>query len=157
LSLNARVVIMDEPTSSLTLAETTTLHALVADLRARGVGVVYISHRLGEVQAVADRAVVLRDGANVGELARDALTHDNMVRLMVGRIAVVSAAGMIATLFQGRRAAHQRYPGQTVSFTARPRGSSAWPAWSALAHRGRTGAFRAPLAGESSIDASRSR
>ena len=47
--------------------------------------VIYISHRLGEVRAVADRAVVLRDGANAGSLARDELTHDNMVRLMVGR------------------------------------------------------------------------
>ena len=76
---------MDEPTSSLTLAETARLHEIVAGLRADGVGVVYISHRLGEVRAVADRAVVLRDGANVGSLARDELTHDNMVRLMVGR------------------------------------------------------------------------
>src|SRR3954470_16199799 len=85
LSLNARVLIMDEPTSSLTLAETARLHEIVSGLRGKGVGVVYISHRLGEVRAVADRAVVLRDGANVGTLARDELTHDNMVRLMVGR------------------------------------------------------------------------
>jgi ribose transport system ATP-binding protein len=85
LSLKARVLIMDEPTSSLTLAETSRLHEIVRGLRADGVGVVYISHRLGEVRAVADRAVVLRDGANVGSLAREELTHDNMVRLMVGR------------------------------------------------------------------------
>ena len=76
---------MDEPTSSLTLAETSRLHDVVAELRQRGVAVIYITHRLGEVQAVADRAVVLRDGANAGALARDELTHDNMVRLMVGR------------------------------------------------------------------------
>jgi ribose transport system ATP-binding protein len=123
LSLNARVVIMDEPTSSLTLAETTTLHALVADLRTRGVGVVYISHRLGEVQTVADRAVVLRDGANAGELARDALTHDNMVRLMVGRdIAVVSPPPVAAgrdDYFKVEGLRTRRYPAQTVSFTAR--------------------------------------
>jgi ribose transport system ATP-binding protein len=85
LSLNARALIMDEPTSSLTLAETSRLHEIVGALRAQGVGVIYISHRLGEVRAVADRAVVLRDGANVGSLSRDELTHDNMVRLMVGR------------------------------------------------------------------------
>jgi ribose transport system ATP-binding protein len=85
LSLNARVLIMDEPTSSLTLAETSRLHGVVAGLRRRGVAVIYITHRLGEVQAIADRAVVLRDGANAGALARDDLTHDNMVRLMVGR------------------------------------------------------------------------
>src|SRR5204863_9143042 len=85
LSLKARVLTRGEPTSSLTLAETARLHEIVAGVRADGVGVVYISHRLGEVRAVADRAVVLRDGANVGTLARDELTHDNMVRLMVGR------------------------------------------------------------------------
>jgi ribose transport system ATP-binding protein len=85
LSLNARVLIMDEPTSSLTLAETARLHEVMAGLRARGVAIIYITHRLGEVQTVADRAVVLRDGANAGALAREELTHDNMIRLMVGR------------------------------------------------------------------------
>jgi ribose transport system ATP-binding protein len=85
LSLNARVLIMDEPTSSLTLAETARLHEVVARLRAGGVAVIYITHRLGEVQTIADRAVVLRDGANAGALAREELTHDNMIRLMVGR------------------------------------------------------------------------
>ena len=85
LSLNARVLIMDEPTSSLTLVETARLHDVVAGLRQRGVAVIYITHRLAEVQAVADRAVVLRDGANAGALAQDELTHDKMVRLMVGR------------------------------------------------------------------------
>ena len=85
LSLNARVLIMDEPTSSLTLAETARLHEVVAGLRARGVAIIYITHRLGEVQTIADRAVVLRDGANAGALAREELTHDNMIRLMVGR------------------------------------------------------------------------
>ena len=123
LSLDARVVIMDEPTSSLTLAETTRLHALVADLRARGVGVVYISHRLGEVQAVADRAVVLRDGVNAGGLGRDELTHDNMVRLMVGRDLTPGdhqsgASGpddhFIVTGLRTRR-----YPRTAVSFAAR--------------------------------------
>jgi len=85
LSLNARLLIMDEPTSSLTLAETARLHVVVAGLRERGVAVIYITHRLGEVRAIADRAVVLRDGANAGALAREELTHDNIVRLMVGR------------------------------------------------------------------------
>ncbi len=85
LSLNARVLIMDEPTSSLTLAETDRLHEVVAGLRARGVAVIYITHRLGEVQTIADRAVVLRDGSNAGALSRQELTHDAMIRLMVGR------------------------------------------------------------------------
>ena len=120
LSLKARVLIMDEPTSSLTLAETSRLHEIVAGLRADGVGVVYISHRLGEVRAVADRAVVLRDGANVGSLARDELTHDNMVRLMVGRdIAAQAHSRGVAgrdECFRIEGLRTRRYPQQTVSF-----------------------------------------
>ncbi len=85
LSLNARMLIMDEPTSSLTLTETERLLEVVKDLRAHGVGIIYISHRLGEVEEIADRAVVMRDGANAGSLARAEINHDNMVRLMVGR------------------------------------------------------------------------
>ncbi|MFL6280548.1 MAG: sugar ABC transporter ATP-binding protein [Vicinamibacterales bacterium] len=119
LSLKARVLIMDEPTSSLTLSETSTLHEIVAALRADGVGVVYISHRLGEVRAVADRAVVLRDGANVGSLTHDELTHDNMVRLMVGRdIAphVHSSTVAQGEYFRIEGLRTRRYPRETVSF-----------------------------------------
>jgi ribose transport system ATP-binding protein len=85
LSLNARLLIMDEPTSSLTLTETARLLKVVKELREQGVGIIYISHRLGEVQEIADRAVVMRDGANAGGLAREEINHDNMVKLMVGR------------------------------------------------------------------------
>src|SRR6476469_3153762 len=120
LSLKARVLIMDEPTSSLTLAETAKLHEIVAGLRANGVGVVYISHRLGEVRTVADRVVVLRDGANVGSLTRDELTHDNMVRLMVGRDIVphVHSPGVAGReeCFRIEGLRTTRYPRQTVSF-----------------------------------------
>jgi ribose transport system ATP-binding protein len=85
LSLQVRILIMDEPTSSLTQRETERLFEVVADLKRTGVAVVWISHRLAEVQRVADRVVVLRDGRNAGELERSAITHDAMVRLMVGR------------------------------------------------------------------------
>ncbi len=85
LDMNARILIMDEPTSSLTQSETDRLFEVIADLRRSGVAVVYISHRLGEVRQVADRVVVLRDGRNAGQLARAEITHDNLVRLMVGR------------------------------------------------------------------------
>jgi ribose transport system ATP-binding protein len=85
LSLEARVLIMDEPTSSLTQSETDRLFAVIADLKRAGVAVAYISHRLGEVSRVADRVVVLRDGRNAGELSRAGITHEAMVRLMVGR------------------------------------------------------------------------
>ncbi|MFO1148152.1 MAG: sugar ABC transporter ATP-binding protein [Alsobacter sp.] len=85
LSLDARVIIMDEPTSSLTLTETDRLLEVIADLRAHGVSVIYISHRLAEVKTCADRVVVLRDGKRVGELAKDEITHGAMIRLMIGR------------------------------------------------------------------------
>ena len=85
LHRNARVLIMDEPTSSLTQAEAERLFQVVRDLRAQGKAIVYISHRLGEVQALADRVVALRDGRNAGELAGADATHDRMVALMVGR------------------------------------------------------------------------
>jgi ribose transport system ATP-binding protein len=85
LSLNARLLIMDEPTSSLTLSETKKLFEVIRQLRSSGVSIIYISHRLSEVKECADRVVGLRDGANVGSLERDKITHDNMVRLMIGR------------------------------------------------------------------------
>lgn len=85
LSVDARVLIMDEPTSSLSSKETETLFQVIGDLKQRGVSVVYISHRLSEVKAIADRVTVLRDGENAGELGHNAITHDAMVRLMVGR------------------------------------------------------------------------
>jgi len=85
LSRAARLLIMDEPTSSLTQAEAERLFAVVGDLRAQGVAVVYISHRLSEVKALADRVVVLRDGRNAAELRGDEIEHGRMVAAMVGR------------------------------------------------------------------------
>lgn len=85
LSLNAQILIMDEPTSSLTLSETDRLLTVVEELRAKGVSIIYISHRLGEIMRIADRVVGLRDGQNAGGLSRAELTHDAMVKLMVGR------------------------------------------------------------------------
>lgn len=85
LSVNARVLIMDEPTSSLSQHETDRLMEVVKDLRSRGVSIIYISHRLGEVKELADRVTVFRDGANAGELSREEISHDRMVQLMVGR------------------------------------------------------------------------
>ncbi len=85
LSQEARVLIMDEPTSSLTQHETDTLLELMARLRDEGMCIVFISHRLAEVQRIADRVIVLRDGENSGELSRSEINHDAMVSLMVGR------------------------------------------------------------------------
>ena len=85
LSTQARVLIMDEPTSSLSAREAANLFKVIRDLRARGVSIVYISHRLGEVKLLADRVTVLRDGENVGDLLREQISHAAMVKLMVGR------------------------------------------------------------------------
>jgi len=85
LGTEVRLLIMDEPTSSLTQKETEQLYRVIDALKADGVSVLYISHRLAEVKRVADRVTVLRDGRNAGELAKSEITHDNMVRLMVGR------------------------------------------------------------------------
>ena len=85
LSINARVLIMDEPTSSLSQRETENLFQVINDLRVSGVSIIYISHRLGEVKELADRVTVLRDGKNAGDLAREEIDHDAMVKLMVGR------------------------------------------------------------------------
>ncbi|MGN6552031.1 MAG: sugar ABC transporter ATP-binding protein [Pararhizobium sp.] len=85
LSLDARVVIMDEPTSSLTISETRRLLSVIADLRESGVAIIFISHRLNEVEECADRVIVLRDGRLSGRLARNEISHDAMIRLMIGR------------------------------------------------------------------------
>ena len=85
LSSDARVLIMDEPTSSLSQKETETLFGVVKDLRQKGISVIYISHRLGEVIELADRVTVFRDGENAGDLTGNEINHDNMVKLMVGR------------------------------------------------------------------------
>jgi ribose transport system ATP-binding protein len=85
ISAGARIIIMDEPTSSLTLTETRRLLELIKDLKADNVSIIYISHRMHEVKEIADRAVVLRDGKNAGEIQGSEITHERMVRMMVGR------------------------------------------------------------------------
>ncbi len=85
VSTRARILIMDEPTSSLSQRETGKLFGIIRDLKSRGVSIIYISHRLGEVEELADRVVVLRDGQNAGELRRGEINHEQMVRHMVGR------------------------------------------------------------------------
>ncbi len=85
LSLNAKVLIMDEPTSSLTLGEVGELFAIVRQLRESGTAVVFISHRLEELFALADRVTILRDGAYVGTSAMASVTTEDLIRMMVGR------------------------------------------------------------------------
>ena len=85
LSLNARLVIMDEPTSSLTATETDRLLTVIEALRADGVSIIFITHRLGEIERLADRVIVLRDGRHVADLDRADITAPKMIRHMIGR------------------------------------------------------------------------
>jgi len=85
LGSGARVVIMDEPTASLTQKEQHLLFAVVRDLRAHGVGVIYISHRLEEIFALADRVTVLCDGESVGTNRLDEMNESSLIAMMVGR------------------------------------------------------------------------
>ncbi len=85
LSYRARLIALDEPTSSLTSRETETLFRLVRMLRAEGVALIYISHRLEEVFELADRIAVMRDGQLVGEGSAEEFTPSRLVHLMVGR------------------------------------------------------------------------
>jgi len=85
LSTKARILIMDEPTSSLSQLEAEQLFVVIRQLRESGVAILYISHRLGEVRELADRVTVLRDGEIAGHLDRHEIEHDRMVQLMVGR------------------------------------------------------------------------
>lgn len=85
LSLKARIMVFDEPTSSLTATEVTRLFDLVGRLQNEGVGIIYISHRLDEIFTLADRITVLKDGQTNGSFAKDALTPEALVRQMVGR------------------------------------------------------------------------
>ncbi len=120
LSLNARILIMDEPTSSLTLTETARLIAVAKELRAQGVSIIYISHRLGEISDLADRVVVLRDGRNAGALVGEQISHDRIVKLMVGRDLSRFYAHTPATgkrgYFKVQNLRTSRYPEHAVSF-----------------------------------------
>jgi len=85
LSQNARVVVMDEPTASLAEADVQQLMAIVRALRARGVGIVYVTHKLPEVFALADRVTVLRDGKHVATRPIGEVNEKSLVSMMVGR------------------------------------------------------------------------
>ena len=85
LSLDCRLLILDEPTSSLTEIETENLFQIIQELKQRGISILYISHRLKEVFRVCDRVTILRDGRYVKTLAIKDTTEDEVIRNMVGR------------------------------------------------------------------------
>ena len=138
LSMDARIIIMDEPTSSLTLTETEKLLAGHRRPQAAGVSMIYISHRLGEVKQCADRVVVLRDGRQVGELAKAEINHAAMVRLMIGRdlksLYIPPKVGIRRRRPGGPEPRHVRFP-RAGGFPRACGAARSWvlPAWSAPA------------------------
>jgi ribose transport system ATP-binding protein len=123
LSVDARLVILDEPTSSLPLSETAKLLDVIAGLKAEGISVIFISHRLNEIEQAADRVVVLRDGTLAGTLDADEIEHDRMVKLMIGRDLKAQTApparppGSVALAAVDIRTS--AYPSQPVSLSLR--------------------------------------
>jgi ribose transport system ATP-binding protein len=123
LAVDARILIMDEPTSSLSQHETDTLFRVIKSLRDGGVSIVYISHRLGEVREIADCVMVLRDGRNAGELTHDEIEESRMVSLMVGRDASgfyrreQSKVGDV--LFEVKDFVAPEHPEHTLNFSVR--------------------------------------
>jgi ABC-type sugar transport system ATPase subunit len=85
LALDARIVVMDEPSATLTPREVERLFGIIRDLQTRGIGIIYVSHRLEEIFSIADRVLVLRDGAVAGCRPVGELTREELIRLMVGR------------------------------------------------------------------------
>ncbi|HMO65307.1 MAG TPA: ATP-binding cassette domain-containing protein, partial [Verrucomicrobiota bacterium] len=103
LRRDSRILILDEPTAALSGSEVDVLLRILAELRARGVGLIYISHKLDEVKRVADRITVLRDGATITTLAAARADVTEIIRAMVGR--------EIQDLFPRDRS---RVPGETL-------------------------------------------
>ena len=123
---------MDEPTAALTGAESERLFGIVARLRARGCGVLYVSHRIDEVLRLADRIAVLRDGGTEATIARADATRADLIAAMTGRAEAETAAAAPApaaarVALDGREPRRRRAEGRLASNCARAR-SSASPA-----------------------------
>jgi ribose transport system ATP-binding protein len=125
LALNAKTIIMDEPTSSLTAGESEQLFKIIGQLRGEGIGIIYISHRMEEVRRLADRVTILRDGKYIGDIPRAEITHDKIVSMMVGR--------SFSTRFQDRPVKENREPVLTLENVIVPGARSGV---SFTAHRG---------------------
>jgi len=85
LAYNSSVLVLDEPTAAITEKETAKLFSIIRSLKAKGVGIIYISHRLDEIGQISDRITILRDGCHVGTFNTNEISRNEMIRLMVGR------------------------------------------------------------------------
>lgn len=86
VSRNSKILILDEPTAALTQVEVEELFKIMADLKSKGIGMIYISHRMDEINRISDRITVMRDGEYVGTLITKDTTKDEIVKMMVGRV-----------------------------------------------------------------------
>ncbi|MBQ7109378.1 MAG: sugar ABC transporter ATP-binding protein [Clostridia bacterium] len=86
VSHDSKILILDEPTAALTQTEVEELFAIMKDLKAKGIGMIYISHRMDEINRISDRITVMRDGEYVGTLITKDTTKDEIVKMMVGRV-----------------------------------------------------------------------
>ena len=85
ISTNAKVIVFDEPTAALTDSEIEELFKVINDLRDKGTGIIYISHRMDEINVISDKVIVMRDGEYVGTLVTKECTKDDIIKMMVGR------------------------------------------------------------------------
>ena len=85
ISTNAKVIVFDEPTAALTDSEIEELFKVINDLKAKGTGIIYISHRMDEINVISDKVIVMRDGEYVGTLVTKECTKDDIIKMMVGR------------------------------------------------------------------------
>ena len=102
LSFRARILILDEPTAVLSLAEQDNLFAIMRQLRDEGMLILYVSHRLEEVMAIADRVTVMRDGAKVGTREIGELSVDQLIRMMIGERRETVGGGVSISAGAGR-------------------------------------------------------
>ena len=86
VSRNAKILILDEPTAALTQLEVEELFKIMRDLQSKGIGMIYISHRMDEIKRISDRITVMRDGEYVGTVDTQSVTKDEIINMMIGRV-----------------------------------------------------------------------
>ena len=140
LLTDLRLLILDEPTASLTDTEASQLFALMARLKRTGVGIIYVSHRIAEIRRLADRITVLRDGRKIATVTADEVSDRSLIELMTGRTVealfptILTTPGEILLEVEGLTLAGGAVRRRVVSRTA-PAKWSASPAWSVAASR----------------------